>query len=200
MTARFVFALIAMILVCPPALPNGGTAVQATVDWGRVMSSPNRVNNESIAKIHPAETFRSLIGTPTSVPILLPPATELVPYGANIDAIINTDSITINKVLVKQNYYVATGFVDNERVSFYIVGTSAVLVSKGSLSEFSDSVAPDSAIEVTQSRDGYHARFSKYGAAYEVSLYCRDEADDRCRMPDYVEKLVRSLLVIGEQQ
>jgi hypothetical protein len=58
--------------------------------------------------------------------------------------------------------------------------------------------AIDAPFMVSHHEEGVDLSFSKFNAAYQITVYCNDEKDWRCAADDYVVSLAENLVILNE--
>lgn len=98
----------------------------------------------------------------------------------------------------RQNFYAASMAVDG--VAVEVFGTrlvNAVIADPAATRRLQAGRDAEGFI-VTRTETGQIVDFSRYGAAYSITLECDDpEADPRCTDPEFVRNVARSLQIAG---
>ncbi len=101
------------------------------------------------------------------------------------------------RVFAQTNTYAATAREEGALIE--IVGTRVALAApeQSPLSRARKALTPPGGLRVERTDYGVEISFTRFGAAYNLSILCDDPVtDERCRKDDYAREIAESLVVV----
>jgi len=120
---------------------------------------------------------------------------------------VTTETVGSLRLAARENAFTAFGELPNG-ATFELIGTRMRVVggspeaAKARLAERRRTLkrleAIDAPFLISHHEEGVDLSFSKFNAAYQITIYCNDKTDARCAADDYVVSLAESLVILNE--
>lgn len=199
MRGRAVITLLGGALALLVALPAGGQTQQqqrASIDWGAAQrdqaAQARQANQVTAARTQPPapRNARPQDLQAVTLPVLIPvlPGARTALAGGEAGML----------VFPNEDFYAASMVIDGLLVEAFGTRLANAQISEPIAARRLQGGRDAEGFAVTATESGQTVDFTRYGAAYSVTLECEDpEADPRCTDPDFAKSIARSMVIAG---
>lgn len=170
---------------------------QARADHERQLSDFRQRTQSTPTRVVTTESYTPYIAPhliprlePVHMPVLLP----------QVNGAVSTRSGGDPGMMLRTRAYFYDASFDQDGMSVAISGTRIIhhrLNAPAMRRSMNVGRGPDGVQVQADESGGYTANFSRYGAAYTVTIECATARDPRCRSENTIREIVRSLVVAG---
>jgi hypothetical protein len=187
-TAALAGALAASAQPAPPAQPSPAPAPRlTTIDWAEVRAD---IRNQRLQRVQQMKMAIAPNAPTPSLPMLLPFEATLLATAANVFPRPDSYAASMRAGDITVEVH------GERRVRVLAKDDPLMRLGAGKLTGMVAGRAVPIAIDKTEG--GYDVTFNRFGAAYLISIECRQaETDERCTKPTFIQKLAERMALAG---